>query len=321
MPEGSASKEYPWLQRVSRGWKAYQKSFFLGREHAREALDLFAGAASTLREKADYDDLPLALDGMAASLHLLGSLEDLRQAEVCYDEEIKLLERAKNVQELAQAVSSEQAVLRDLALTDPAAAFDCLEKGLRLGEKGMTLATRTRDEKSLAWVSQTTADLCAILARMDRSMTEAHLETAIDLYRKADALWDRAALRARPKKGAPPEEAAAKASSDGQVQEAQLPREIAEGKALALLGLVEVQIALGKDLGGLKQMLDRAKAYYVSAGSGSYQMGHVESLYGSLALAEGNQAEAVRHFQDAGETFKRLGFPADRSDMSWKQSM
>lgn len=307
--EGTGSKEYPWLQRVSRGWKAYQKSFSLGREHAREALDLFAGAASTLREKGDYDDLPLALDGMGASLHLLGSLEDLRQAEKCYDEEIKLLERAKNIQELAQAVSSEQAVLRDLALMDPEAAFDCLEKGLRLGEKGMTLATRTRDEKSLAWVSQTTADLCFILARIDRSMAESHLETAIDLYRKADALWDRVALRARHRK------AAASAA-----EQTALPRDVAEGKALALLGTVEAHIMLGKNLGEARQMLDRAKEYYEEAGSGSYQMGHVESLYGSLALAEGNSAEARRHFEGAGETFRRLGFFADRSDTNWKQS-
>lgn len=321
MSEGSASKEYPWLQRISRGWKAYQKSFSLGREHAREALDLFAGAVSTLREKADYDNLPLALNGMGASLHLLGSPEDLRQAEKCYDEEVRLLERAKNVQELAQAVSSEQAVLRDLALVQPELAFDCLEKGLRLGEKGMTLATRTKDEKSLAWVSQTTADLCSILARMDRSMAETHLETAIDLYRKADALWDRVVLRARPRKpAASAEQAGGRAPAGPSGQAPSISREAAEGKALALLGMAEAYIMLGRDLGEARAMVDKAKAYYAGAGSGAYQMGHVESLYGSLALAEGDREQALHHFQDAGETFRHLGFPADRSDARWKQS-
>ena len=140
----------------------------MGREHAREALGLFAGAADALREKADNGNLPLALDGMGAALHILGSAENLGQAEKCYDEEIRLLEGANNVQELAQAVSSDQAVLRDLALLQPESAFVYIEKGLRLAEKGMTLAARSRDAKSLACVSQTTADLCCVLARMDR---------------------------------------------------------------------------------------------------------------------------------------------------------
>jgi tetratricopeptide (TPR) repeat protein len=311
LPEGSARQEYPWLQRISRGWKAYQKSFSSGREHAREALDLFAGAAGALREKADYENLPMALDGMGAALHLLGTAEELRQADKCYDEEIRLLERAKNVQELAQAVSSEQAVLRDLALLTPESAFACLEKGLRLGEKGMTLAARTRDEKSLAWVSQTTADLCCVLAQTDRSMAETHLSTAIDLYQKAGVLWERVAARGRPREGA---QAAVKEESDAGSQAGALPREAAEGKALSLLGMVEAYVMMGKNLDSARVMLDEARSFYTRAGTGSYQMAHVESLSGSLALAEGDREEALKHFKDATDTFRRLGFSSDGSD-------
>lgn len=295
MTDRSSGNEYPWLSRVSHGWKAYQKSFTGGKQHAREAFELFAGAAESLRASEDSENLPLALDGMGASLHLLGSVDDLRRAEKCYDEEVKLLGKAGNTQELAQAVSSQQAVLRDLALVKPESAFACLQKGLKLGEKGMTLAAAARDERSLAWVSQTTADLCCVLARMDESCASAHLETAIDLYEKATALWSRLALRGK-------------------------PREAVEGKALALLGLAEAHIMLGKELAQARELLDRVREVYSKPGAGTYQIAHLESLYGSLALAEGDREEASKHFEEARKSFESLGFDAGGSGGSWKRS-
>jgi tetratricopeptide (TPR) repeat protein len=305
------------LQRISKGWKAYQKSFSSGREHAREALDLFAGAAETLRETEDSENLPLALDGMGAALHLLGSRDDLLRADKCYGEEIRLLERAGNPQELVQAVSSRQAVLRDLALLVPESAFSHLEKGLKLGNKGMTLAAKMRDERSLAWVSQTTADLCCVLARLDRVYAAAHLEAAVDLYQKAIVLWDRAISRGRPKKapaGLTPSAVPASRAS----QAATVPREAAEGKTLALLGMAEARIIQGQHLDAARILLDDARDFYSKAGPESYQMGHVESLYGSLCLAEGDRDGASRHFASAAGIFGRLGFSFDRGGGTWK---
>lgn len=293
MAEGSSKSEYPWLSRISRGWKAYQKSFSAGKQYAREALELFAGAAESLREQEDAENLPLALDGMGASLHLLGSVDDLKRAEKCYDEEIKLLQKAKNPQELAQAVSSQQAVLRDLALVQPGSAFKYLEKGLRLGEKGMTLAAKSRDERSLAWVSQTTADLCCVLAKMDESLAPSHLEAAIDLYEKAGTLWDRVAVRGK-------------------------PREAVDGRALTMLGLAEAHIMLRKDLGRARELLDKVREVYQKPGSGSYQLAHLSSLYGSLSLAEGDREQALRHFEEARKSFMDLGFEAGGSEEPWK---
>jgi len=293
MTRSESKTEYPWLSRISHGWKAYQRSFSEGREHAREALELFASAAESLRAEGDTENLPLALDGMGASLHLLGSVEDLRRAVQCYDEEVRLLQKARNPQELAQAVSSQQAVLRDLAIVDPASAFTYLEKGLRLGETGMTLAAKARDERSLAWVSQTTADLCCVLAGVDQPYRAAHLETAIDLYQKAAQLWDRIGSRGK-------------------------PREAVEGKALAMLGLAEAHILLGKDLSEARQLLDKVKESYGKPGAGAYQLAHLESLYGSLALAEGDKEEAKRRFETAGRLFRELGFGDGGSEDQWK---
>ncbi|MGE5580871.1 MAG: hypothetical protein ACM3WU_12650 [Bacillota bacterium] len=288
MSRSESKTEYPWLSRISRGWKAYQKSFSAGRQHAREALELFASAAESLRAEGDTENLPLALDGMGASLHLLGSLDDLRRAVKCYDEEVRLLRKARNPQELAQAVSSQQTVLRDLAIVDPVSAFTYLEKGLRLGETGMTLAAKARDERSLAWVSQTTADLCCVLASVDKPCRAAHLETAMDLYHKAAALWDR-------------------------VGSGRKPREVIEGKSLAMLGLAEAHILLGKDLSEARLLLDKVKESYAKPGAGAYQLAHLESLYGSLALAEGDKEEAKRRFEAAGRSFRDLGFGDDGS--------
>lgn len=293
MIRSESKTEYPWLSRISHGWKAYQKSFTEGRQHAREALELFASAAESLRAEGDTENLPLALDGMGASLHLLGTVEDLRRAVTCYGEEVRLLEKAKNPQELAQAVSSQQAVLRDLAIVDPSSAFAYLEKGLRLGETGMTLAAKARDERSLAWVSQTTADLCCVLAGADECCRAAHLETAIDLYQKAATLWDRVGSRGK-------------------------AREAAEGKSLAMLGMAEAHILLRKDLAEARQLLDEVKESYLKPGAGAYQLAHLESLYGSLALAEGDKEEAKRRFEAAGRLFRDLGFGDGGSDDQWK---
>lgn len=325
MSEGSTRQRYPWLQRISKGWKAYQKSFSSGKEHAREALDLFAGAAQTLREAEDTENLPLALDGMGAALHLLGTNEDLLRADKCYDEEIRLLERAANPQELTQAVSSQQAVLRDLALVAPESAFAHLEKGLKLGDKGMTLAAKMRDERSLAWVSQTTADLCCVLARIDRACAASHLEVALDLYQKSAVLWDRLAARRRPKKAAPAASSSPTASAspeDGEKgsrpQSVTIHREAAEGRTLTLLGMAEAHIMQGKNLDRARILLDDARDFYSKGGPGSYQMGHVESLYGSLALAGGDRDEASRRFANAAGIFRRLGFTFDRGGDTWK---
>lgn len=308
LPNGGSRQEFPWLSRISRGWKAYQKSFTGGKEHAREALELFAGAAESLRAQEDRENLPMALDGMGAALHLLGSLDDLKRAEKCYDEEIRLLGKASNPQELAQAISSQQAVLRDLAVLDPGSAFTYLEKGLRLGDKGMTLATTTRDERSLAWLSQTTADLCCVLSQIDRSCASSHLEVAVDLYKKAGVLWDRVATRGKPRK----------ASGDDKPLPVSASKEASDGKALTLLGLAEAYIMLGKDLDEARELLNAVRELYRKPGSGSYQMGHLESLYGSLALAEGDREEAARHFEEAKQVFKGLGFSTDRSEEIWK---
>ncbi len=306
MSHGS-KQEYPWLSSVSRGWKAYQKSFSSGKDHAREALDLFARAAEQLRSQEDAENLPLALDGMGAALHLLGSLDDLKRAQKCYDEEIRLLGKARNPQELAQAISSQQAVLRDLALLDPGSAFAYLEKGLKLGDKGMTLAAKSRDERSLAWVSQTTADLCCVLARIDKACSSAHLEVAVDLYQKAGLLWDRVATRGRPRKSA----------AEDKPQPVSTPREAAEGRALTQLGLVEAYIMLGRDLDKSRTLLGEVRELYSKPGGGAYQMGHVLSLYGSLALAEGDREQAEARFLEARETFKRLGFSIERGEAAW----
>lgn len=292
LTKAESKNEYPWLSRISRGWKAYQKSFSAGKQHAREALELFAGAAESLREQEDAENLPLALDGMGASLHLLGSIDDLKRAEKCYDEEIKLLQKAKNHQELSQAISSQQAVLRDLALVQPELAFKYLEKGLKLGEKGMSLAAEARDERSLAWVSQTTADLCCVLARLDATLAPSHLEVAIDLYEKAGTLWDRVALRGK-------------------------PREAVDGKALTMLGLAEAHIMLKKDLVRARELLDRVREVYGRPGSGPYQMAHLSSLYGSLSLAEGDKESAGRLFEEARRTFAGLGFEVSGSEEPW----
>jgi hypothetical protein len=297
LPDATVKQELPWLSRISRGWKAYQKSFTGGKQHAREALELFAGAADSLRAPDNRENLPLALDGMGAALHLLGSLDDLKRADKCYDEEIRLLGKASNPQELAQAISSQQAVLRDLAVLDPSNAFTYLEKGLRIGGKGMTLATKSRDERSLAALSHTTADLCCVLARLDRACAPSHLEAAVDLYEKAGALWDRVASRG-------------KTSS--------VPKEAQVGKSLTLLGLAEAHIMLGKDLERARELLNAVRDFYGKSGGGSYQMGHLESLYGSLALAEGNMEEAEEHLGDAKQIWERLGFSADRGEESWK---
>lgn len=317
MPDRAGVQEYPWLQQISRGWKAYQKSFSSGREQASEALSFFVGAAETLRDSEDMENLPLALDGMGAALHLLGTHEDLLRAEKCYDEEMKLLDRAGNVQELTQAVSSEQAVLRDLALLAPESAFVHLEKGLKLPDRGITLAAKMRDEKSLAWVSQTTADLCCVLARIDSLYAGSHLDVAVDLYEKAAILWDRVAARGRSRK-TNSAGAAASRRKPARPQAGAAPGEAAEGKTLGLLGMAEAYIMQGKNLDAARILLDGARDFYLKAGPGSYQMGHVESLYGGLCLAEGDRDRAFGHFENAAGIFRRLGFTLDRGGDTWK---
>ena len=143
-------------------------------------------------------------------------------------------------------------------------------------------------------------------------MSEAHLGTAIDLYLKAGTLWDRVAAHSRSRK------ALRKGEPDLPGQVPRLPGEAAQGKALALLGIVEAYVLLGKNLDRARAMLDEAKCCYAGAGAGSYQMGHVESLYGSLALAEGDREQATKHFHEASETFRRLGFSLDGSGDTWK---
>lgn len=308
---------------ISKGWRAYQKSMSAGKEHAREALDLFAAAAEALREAGDEDNLPLALDGLGAALHLLGTREDLLRADKCYEEEMKLHEAAGNCNELVQAVSSRQAVMRDLAVLDPGSAFAYLERGLKLGDAGMTLAAKGRDERALAWVSLTTADLCCVLARADPSRAASHLETAIDLYGKSGVLWDRAASRRSNEPAAEVSERSVPPIKGAVEAAGPRPRgdggEAAEGKVLSLLGMAEACIMRGTGLDEARILLDRVREFYSKAGPVPYRMGHLESLYGSLALAERDLDRARRHFERAAGIFRRLGFTPDRGGDVWKQ--
>lgn len=294
------------MQRVTKGWKAYQKAFSSGKEYAYEALELFEGAVETLREIDDRGNLPLALDGMGACFHLLGTGDDIEQARGCYNEEMKLLERSGSKEELVQVISSQQAVLRDLALLSPASAFLYLEEGLKLGERGMTLATKTRDERSLAWVTKTTADLCCVLARIDSVYTSSHLDTAIDLYEKAVVLWDRVMERGHPgERQSHGARAGSRTPESGGMAGA---GQVLESKTLTLLGLSQAYIMQGKNLDIARSILDQARFFYSSGRPDLYQLAHVESLYGDLALAEGNREEASLHFGEAAGAFDRLGF-------------
>ena len=75
---------------------------------------------------------------------------------------------------------------------------------------------------------------------------------------------------------------------------------------------------LRKDLAEARQLLDEVKESYLKPGAGAYQLAHLESLYGSLALAEGDKEEAKRRFEAAGRLFRDLGFGDGGSDDQWK---
>lgn len=283
--------EVAWVSMIAGGWEAYQKSFSMGKEHLVDALSLFREAEALLREVGDHENLPLALDGKGAVLHAMGNVRDLRLAAECYDEETTLLKSHGNQIEMMQAISSHQAVLRDLALLEPEGAFARIKKGLKMGEEAIDIAASLRDERALAWASQTTADLCVVLSRLDSPCSRSHLSVALDLYRGAGELWDRV--------------------RGGAVGLG--IREAREGRALSLLGMAEALVMLGQDLDSAEDFIKEANDIYLPLGTNSYQMGHVKSLFGSLYLAKGDKAAAARHFREARETFSRLGFAAKAS--------
>ena len=181
MPEKDDIEEIRWIKEAGRGWELYQKSFYEGMQCAIEAASHFKKAEKLLRESGDDFHLPLVLDGLGAASHILGTKDHLLTAVNYFDEEIKLLKTTGRLGEVPHVIGRQQAVYRDLALLEPEKGMVYLEKGLKAGEVALTLAADFKDERSLAWVSQTTADLCCVVARLDSTYLTSHLDVAIDL--------------------------------------------------------------------------------------------------------------------------------------------
>lgn len=298
--DSHAGERALWLDRVMKGWEAYNKGFVEGKGSVEEAVNLFRQATETLREAGDELNLPLALAGLGSALHALGGIDDLLEASSCYEQEGHLWESMKASRQLALSVTRHQAVLRDLALLQPEKGLEYVEKGLAIGEKAMNEAKLREDRKDLATVTHTTADLCMVLARIDPECMASHLEVAFDLYSKALDIWEHG-------------EEDGTFVGEGRVSQAGESRageasEEGEGRAICLMGMAEAYIMLGKNLEGAQGLLDDAACYYERLGPNSYHMGHIKSLYGSLFAAAGHREKAVGYFRESREIFRLLGF-------------
>ncbi len=274
-----------WLDLIVRGWEAYNRGFSEGQRCVMKALALFDQAASLLRGVGDEVNLPLALSGLGASYHALGTKDDLLKAKDCYDEEIRLWRALSAHGQLILSATKLQGVLRDLALLDTENALLYVEEGLSIGWQAMADAVKKEDYKDLATISLTTGDLCVVLAGLDADCSESHLEAALGLYQKALDVWERTLE-----------------------EEGDTGNEAKEGKVLSLLGMAEAYIMLGRNLESAGDFLQQAQDHYEESGRNAYHMGHVKSLQGRLFAATGQRQKAVAAFAEAQDIFKGLGF-------------
>lgn len=157
-----------------------------------------------------------------------------------------------------------------------------MTKGVEACREALDLAKRTSKPEAEALCACTLADLCLVMARLDREdYRETHLKEALGFYGQAEKLWED-----RDK----------------------------DGQALARLGLAEAYILLRRNLDGARDLLDEVLDYYVNyagtpvSGPVRYQVAQVKELQARLLEAEGKPEEAARAHQEAREQLERLGF-------------
>lgn len=267
------------LKKVQEAYELLEKSYSSGRELAHEAAHCFEAALAEAGEDAEENLIALILEGRAQALHAAGDLPSLEAAVKCYEEAVLHLHNAGEVLRIPLVVSGYQACCRDLALLQPAVALDMVQKGLTAGQEALSLALSLHDGRSVALLSQTTADLCCVMADLDPEMRREHIEVALEMYERAELFW-----------------------------EEQAGYETPEGKIIAQLGMAEAYIKLGKNLDSALQFLDQAREFYENTQPSSYQLGQVFVLYGRLFATQGESDKADEYARKAREIFSRLGF-------------